>query len=363
MSTIFAMAGLTASDYQFARQADNRLIYDAAVEFIAARVAQLTIAESVFIAGQTEKSKWRYQLPGGGRISRRATGTRGPVVKATGSWDVAFTLEDYGERVADDEVPLGYLTPAGFQSAIDTVLIRYVNERRHQILHRLLDDQGGSPATFIDLRLGSHSIQPLANGDSVTYPPVLGSTSEATDDHYNESGYVSSAISDTNNPYPTNVDEVLEHFGESTGGDNVVTFINNAEESVTRDLTDFDEIEDRFIRSGSNTDVPFGLPSVPGKIIGRTNSTWVSVWRHMPATYMLSIHLDVEAPLWERHDPAETGLPQGLTLVAQDEGTYDMLSWDWRGRFGFGVGNRLNGAVMEVANGGSYTVPTAFDSP
>ena len=363
MSTIFAMAGLTASDYQFARQADNQLIYTTSNEFIQARIQQLAAAEAVFIAGKTQKVKWRYLLPGGGRISRRATGTRGPVVKATGSWDVEFTLEDYGERVASDAVELAYMSPAEFQRTIDTVLIRYINERRHQILHRLLDDQGGSAATFVDVRLGSLSIQPLANGDSVTYPPVLGSTSESTDDHYNESGYVATAISDTNNPYTTNVDEILEHFGESTGGDNVATFINNAEENETRDLTDFVEVEDSFIRSGSNTDVPFGLPSIPGRIIGRTNGSWVSVWRHIPATYMLSIHLEVEAPLWERHDPAETGLPQGLTLVAQDEGTYDMLSWDWRARFGFGVGNRLNGAVMEVANGGGYTVPTNFDSP
>ena len=33
----------------------------------------------------------------------------------------------------------------------------------------------------------------------------------------------------------------------------------------------------------------------------------------------------------------------------------------WRVRFGLGVANRLNGVSMEVANGGSYTVPAAYD--
>jgi hypothetical protein len=45
--------------------------------------------------------------------------------------------------------------------------------------------------------------------------------------------------------------------------------------------------------------------------------------------------------------------------VAEDE-EYPLKSSHYRHRFGFGAGNRLSAVVMELANGGSYTIPTAY---
>jgi hypothetical protein len=254
---------------------------------------------------------------------------------------------------------MAYMSVADLERHVNTVAIQNVNTVRFEMLKALFNS---AQDTFSDELWGSLSIEPLANGDTVTYPPVLGSESEATDDHYLESGYLATAISDTNNPYETIVGELVEHFGESTGGDNIAVFIHPDEAPETLDLTDFEDVPDNFIRVGDNVNVPQRLPMAPGKVIGRMTgpgACWVIQWRWIPSGYMLGIHLEREAPLMRRVDPADTGLGRGLQLVARDE-QFPFESSFWRHRFGFGAGNRLNGVVMELANGGTYTVPTAY---
>lgn len=356
MSMIFSLAQLNASDYQFVRQADNRLIYEAINTYFAQVNADVLAATAVFIEETTEAAKERYLLPGSGLIGERARGTRGNAVRATGSWDVAYPLKDYSEMVVGDRVDWAYMTPADLDRHVTTIRNRYLNRIRHDILHALFDNV---QETFADPRLGNLTVEHLANGDAVLYPPVLGTTAEATDNHYRISGFTSANISDVNNPYRMVVAEVQEHFGRATGGRNVITFINEAERPATEDLTDFTPIPDNFIMVGDNVDVPTRLPSAPGELIGRTNGTWVAVWDWIPANYLLTIHLEEPAPCKMRVDPAGTGLPRGLQLMSSDDGD-PLVSAEFGARFGIAVGNRLNGVAMELDTV-SYTVPAAYD--
>jgi len=357
MTTIFGLAGMQATDFQFVNQVGQSLLYEMTQTYLAYINADVERAVSVFVQSVTEDHNQRYRLPGSGLMSERAEGTNGATVRAVGSVSVGFPLFDYSEQVAGTREDLAYMTPTDYQTHIDTVVTRYRNRLRHSILNALFD---ATTTTFTDRRWGDLTVKPLANGDSDVYPPVAGSTTEATDNHYLESGYAATAISDTNNPYVTIRDEIVEHFeGGMTGGDNIVVFINNAETAETEDLTDFEPVEDRFIRSGDNRDVPVNLPNVPGRIIGRTNGCWVSEWRWIPASYMLGVHLDVSAPCKMRVDPAATGLPRGLALVAQDD-SYPIASAEWNARFGIAVANRLNGVAFELGTGGTYTDPTAY---
>ena len=361
MSTIFGLANLNASDYQYARNANQQLVYSATQMYVATINADVMAASAIFIDGSIEKIGERYQLPGSGRMNRRGSGTRGPAVRANGAWDVQYPLEDFGERLVTDDVDFAYMTPDEYQRHVDTIRIRYLNEMRHQILHRLMDNQAGSTESFIDEREGTLSIRALANGEAaVYYPPVLGATAEATENHYLESGYASASISDANNPIATMVNELEEHFGAETGNSNIIVFHNNAETAILQDLSDFLEVPDNFVAVGDNTDIPVRLPTAPGRIHGRTNGAWLSEWRWMPANYMLAIHLEEPAPLKMRLDPAATGLPRGLALVANDM-EYPLANAEWRARFGIGTSNRLNGVAMELGTGGTYTVPTAYD--
>jgi hypothetical protein len=314
-------------------------------------------ATSIFVRGTTQDFKQRYKLPGGGYLQERNADGRYGAVKAAGSWDVAFPLRDFGAMIVGNDVAMAYMTVQELDNHIATVVSQNTNTVRHQILRRLFK---ATTDTFIDDIHGTLTIQPLANGDAVTYPGVVGSTTEATENHYLESGYAESAISDTNDPYEVVVPELQEHFGEPAGGSNIVAFINDSARAETQALTDFFEVNDSFIRTGANTDTPINLPSVPGRIIGRHKAgIWISVWNYIPTNYLLAVHLEAEAPLIRRIDPADTGLGDGLQLVATDE-EFPFMESIWRHRFGLGVGNRLNGVIMEFGTGGTYDAPAAY---
>lgn len=357
MTGIFGILGLQDTDQSFINTIGQRVVFDAANQYLQQATTEMERAASVFIEQTTQDFKERYYLPGGGRLQRRGGQAQSAAAKASGYWDVAYPLEDFGVQVSGDDVALAYMTLPQLQRHLDTVVIQSTNTMRYEILKALLNN---TARTFVDPLKGSLTIQPLAlAGDGVLYPPVLGSETEATDTHHLETNYASASISDTNNPLVTIRDEIEEHFGAMTGGEEIVVFINNAQTTVIKALTDFDEVPDSRIRVGDSISVPNRLPNVPGRIIGRGSGVWVVEWRWMPANYMFGMHLEAPAPLKMRIDEAATGLPSGLQLVS-NEITHPFNMAHYRHRFGIGVGNRLNGVVLELGTGGSYSIPSGY---
>lgn len=356
MSGIFGALGINDTDRVYLQTLGQQVVYDAVQQTLEQYNADLDAAMMLFIEETTSDHKRRYKLPGGGRLQRLGGQAQAGAVKATGQWDVAFPLEGFGAQLAANRVDFAYMSANDLDRHLDTIFAQDTNTVLYEIFKALFNATAG---TFIDTLWGTLTIERLANGDAVVYPPVLGSESEATDNHYLESGYAASAISDTNNPYVTIRDELEEHFGTPTGGSNILTFINNAQVAKTEALTDFDPINDRFTTPGANTDQLFGVPNVPGRVVGRTNGVWVVEWRRVPANYMLATHLDAPKPLIQRIDPADTGLGQGLLLVAESD-THPFSASHYEHRFGIGAGNRLNGVVMELGTGGTYTVPSGY---
>lgn len=356
MSKIFGALNLNDTDRVFSSTQGQQVVLDLINVYVARLNADMEAATRIFVGQQTSNHSLRYKFPGNGYMQRRGQMSRPASVKSYGGYDVAFPLEDFGDQIAGDDVSMAYMTVGDLERHMATVTTDYQNTVRFEILNRLFISTNPS-LTFIDPLWGSLTVKGLANGDADTYPPVLGSLSEATENHYLESGYAGSAISDTNNPFPTIRDELEEHFGAVTGGENVVVFINNAETAKVEALTDMDLVVDNFIRSGANISLPINLPNVPGRIIGRCNGCWVVEWRWIPAHYMFGVHLEVEPPLYWRNDPADTGLQPGLQLVAR-EVAFPFETAFWRLRFGVGCGNRLNGVAFELGSGGTYTDPT-----
>ncbi len=357
MSGIFGALGINDSDRVFLSTFGQAVIYDALRSTLDRFNTELNQAMGVFVESTTSNYKLRYKLPGGGRLQR--TGGQAPTgaVKTYGDWDVALPLEGFGAALAGNRVDMAYMTAQDLDKHLNTLFMQDTNTVRYEILRALLNN---TARTFSDWLWGSLTIQPLANNDSVVYPPVLGVETEATDNHYVTSGYASASITDTNNPYPVIRNMLEEHFGAPTGGSNVVVFINNAETSKTLGLLEFDAVNDRWIIPGVNRDQATGVPNVPGRVLGRTRSgVWVSEWRWVPSGYMLGVHLDAPAPLMKRVDLPETNLPGDLALVVQDD-DYPITSSFYEHRFGVGVGNRLNGVAMQITASGSYTIPTGF---
>lgn len=359
MAGIFGVLNLNDTDLVFQSTVGQQLIYDAIQTYLNRVNAEMQAAMSVFVVGTTSNYKERYKLPGGGKLQSMgfAPQAKPAAVKAINGWDVAYPLEDYQAQIAGDRVTMAYMTVGDLDRHVSTVVAQDVNTVRFLMLKALFNS---TAATFVDPLWGSLTVERLANGDSVVYPPVLGSESEATDNHYLESNYAGTAISDTNNPYVTIRAELEEHFGRMEGGPNIVAFINPDETNETEDLTDFVSVDDRFITPGTQTARLSALGIThPGRLIGRTNGVWVVEWDWIPDNYILAVHLDTDAPLKMRVDPAATGLGTGLQLVAEDM-NFPFETAYWSHRFGFGVANRLNGVVMELGTGGSYTVPTVY---
>jgi hypothetical protein len=359
MANLFGALGLNDTDRVFAGTTGQAQVWEAVQAYVTQHNADLQAAMAVFVEGETENHIERYYMPGTGRMPRRGEQAQAAATKRNGAWDVAYPLEDFGDQVAGDMVAMAYMTAADLSNHLLTVQQRDINNVRYEVLKALLNSSNG---TFVDPLRGSLTIRRLANADGTLYPAVLGSESETSSHtHYIETNYASSSISDTNDPIVTAVDHLEEHFGAPTGGSNIAVFINNAQTAKIAGLTEFVDNPNRFVQPGTNTATPTGLPmALPGKTLGVHNKgAIVQEWRWVPANYIIAVHLDAPKPLKMRVDPADTGLPRGLALVAQDEDT-PWRSSHWMHRFGIGVGNRLNGVVLELGTGGSYSVPSGY---
>lgn len=357
MSGIYGALGLNDTDNQraFVNTIGQELVFTAANTFLTQWSEGLRLALSVFLEQETETFKERYLLPGGGRLQE--LGRQGPsgAVKATGKYDTAYPLKSYGASLGYNRQSIAYLTLNEFDRHLDTITLQGAATTRHELLKAILNN---TQDTFVDPVHGSLSIEPGANGDTVKYPPVIGSETEATEDHYLESGYAASAVSDTNNPYETIASDLNHHYGE-TGTEDVMVWINSAQKAVTRDLTDFDSVPQRFIEPGDNVSIARPIDAGPGKPLGVCSDCMIKVWSWIPASYMVAMSLSQPALLKQRNHPADVGLPSGLSLIQTDE-RYPLTNVSYELSFGFGAGNRLNIVVMELGVGGTYTIPSGY---
>lgn len=360
MGQLLGALGLNDSEREYVNVVGQSVVYDAIKSITDRYNADMATATSIFVSETTEEYKMRYKLAGGGTMQRLTGNAARPMaVKPTGSWDVAFPLDGFGDQIAEGRIDYAYMLINELDAAITSIQLRATNTRRYEILKRLFKN---TQTDFLDPRKGSLAVQGLANGDSVLYPPTLVNESEATDNHYLASGYASSSISDTNNPFKVMVREVEEHFGFAAGGRNFLVFTNSTQTDKIMGLTDFNDVPDSYLRMGANADVPTGFPRIPNssKLIGRTDSgCWVAEWDiAVPDGYMVGVHLEAEPPLKERVDPADTGLARGLELISESS-EHPLTNSFWSLRFGYGAANRLNGVVMQMTTG-SYAIPTAY---
>ncbi len=359
MSTLFGALGVSETERTYLRTLDQSIVYDAVQTVLAEFNAATAAARSFFVEESTSDIQRRYKLPGGGYMQGRNSQGRPGALKAYGGWDVAWPLNDYADAIGENDIDMAYMTVAELDRHIKTVQIRSLNTERKAILQALFNNTALSHAD--QTGRGTLTVQPLANGDATLYPPVLGSESEATEDHYLEAGYAESAISSTNDPTATVKSELEEHFGAPTGGSDIMLFVTAAAGAKIAAISGFTKVTDMNVRPGQDTDTVTGIPSsAPGRVLGSLNNVWVVEWRYLPSGYGFGLHMGAPKPLIRRVDPAEVGLGDGsLQLVAEDT-AFPFKNSVWRQRYGYGAGNRLNGIAIEFASAGSYTVPTSL---
>lgn len=360
MSYIFSDIALDATERNFLQNAGHEVVYEIANEYINRVNSDMQSAISAFVSETTSKHNEKFKLSGGGRLQRRSQRGVTRNRKVTGSWDVSYPLEDFGDALETNDIALAYMTGRELSNHINGVVGENANTVRHEILAALFKS---TSRTFEDGINPTLTLQPLANGDGVLYPPVIGAEVESAANHYIAKSYAT--IDNANDPFEDIVNALESRFGTPTGGSNIVAFINNAQTSDVRALAAFTPVADMGVAYGDDTSlsmVPPQLSSISSaRVLGRHDDygCWVVEWRYIPSGYIFSTHLDVSAPLKMRIDPADTGLGSGLQIVNRSF-EYPMEHIDWRHRFGVAVSNRLNGVCVQLNNAGAYAPPAQF---
>lgn len=355
---IYGALGLPDSDYAYINTLGQEVIYDATLQVLGDHNADLAEAERIFVESTTFDHTIKYKLPSEGMLQRVGSKSPAALTKPTGGWTVSFPLEEFGAGVGYDRVTMAYTDVRQYNLDLMGILRKDRNTRRQEMFKALFGDVS---RVFKDENWPDLTVQPLANGDATVYPPVVGSMVESTANNYLASGYVSGAISDTNDPIPPLVDAIEQYMGTPTGGSKIAVFIAKAETAAISGLTNFDKVPNRFVDYGMNTSlVGFNkFPSeLPGRVIGETDSALIVEWRWLPSGYMIATHLDAPQPLKRRIDPPAVGLGDGLQLIVEDM-NQPIKTSQWSHRFGYGCANRLNAAILQLT-AGSYTIPAQW---
>lgn len=359
MSALTGLLNISDTERVYINTIGQQVVFDAVNQLLADYNAELSLATAVFIERETEMAKMRYLLAGGGKLQRVGRQAPAGAMKRTGYFDVGFPLRGWGAQFVGNRVDMAYMTIQELSAHLDTIMIQDLNTMRWRILLSIFEDTN---LTFTDPLLGSITVTRLANTDSTTFPPVLGSETEADDDHYIDAGYAVNAIAAANNPVPTLRDEIAEHFGGiGAAGRQFVYFHANDQTDYLAAIAGYTAISDQYIQIASTTADVRSWPNVPGRVHGRGWGAWLVEWDGwIVDKYGLMILTEVPAPLMKRVDPADTGLPRGLTLVSRDE-KFPFEGAHYEHRYGLGCGNRLSAACIMIdgANGG-YTPPTGY---
>lgn len=359
MSAIYGVLGVEDTEAAFLINMGQELVFDAINEVLGYHNADVQAATNVFVNGNTEKFTQRWMAPGAGTLSPVGQDplAPGPSVGRYGYWDVSYPLREYSESLSASRVALAYMTPAELNAQLDTIMERDMAQHRLRMLIALMESTN---LTFVDIKHGSLTVRRLANTDGSLYPPLPGATAEADDSHYIDAAYDVAGIAAATNPAVNLRDEIIEHFGGrlSTGTD--VLYIHGSDQTaLLAAIAGYVARGDDQIDWGEDTDLSKMVDGCPGWMHGRGWGVWLAEWAWMPDEYGLAVLLG-EPPLMRRVDTAASGLPAGLSLVALDR-DHPLESAYYSDRFGYGVGNRLSAACIEInAGGATYATPAAY---
>jgi hypothetical protein len=336
---------------QRAATVETRVINDAIDASLEEHNRQLDALLDLFAFRTTDYTA-RFNQIGAKRLQPLDEHGRPRPTKAGGYYDVAFPIQMAGDALGQTFVARAKMTVQEVNNAIASMIVADKRWMRDHILSALF---ASATWSFVDPLKGTLTVQPLANGDTVSYQIMDGADAGAADTHQLAQA---AAIADATNPYPVIRTELLEH--PENGGD-VIAFIPTGLRATTEALATFVPVSDANIRQGANTDVLVGTlgARVPGTLIGYVEGVWIVEWPALPANYIVGTTTEGQRPLAMREDP-EPEL-QGFKRVAErnDHPYYESI---YQRRAGFGAWNRVGALVYRIGNG-TYAVPTNYTPP
>lgn len=215
------------------------------------------------------------------------------------------------------------------------------------------------------------NVYPFYNGDSIV-PPKWKSTVHTTGhNHYLESGGVTVDPGDVQSM----IDHLTHHGYTLSRGYRILLLCNSQEGATIRDFTKGTASAKYSFIPGTNYGGGVYLPAnsgvvgapaianIPGlESIGTYGPVTVIEEDYMPAGYMFMFvtagEQNIGNPVGIRqHEKASL---RGLRLVKGKTPDYPLIDSFYLHGMGTGVRHRGAGVVMEIANGGTYTIPTAY---
>jgi hypothetical protein len=298
----------------------------------------------------------RNKQPGAGSLQPLDDWGNPLPVREAGYYDVAFPIRGGGTAWANNRVSRALMTVEEANRHTLESLRRDADWVKRNILAALFTN---TTWTYGDAEFGSLTIQPLANGDTVTFVKRGGAA--ATDTHYLAQ---SAAISDSANPYDDIYDELLEHVENPVNGE-IVCYIPTSLKATTIALSTFVEPPDVALSYGTTvttaraTQWQDSVRGLGDEVLGRVNRCWIVEWKSLPDGYILARSRGGQAPLAMREYPAAA--LQGL--FAENHSPDGNLNEMRMIRYaGFGGLNRV-GALIYYVGGGSYSIPSGYTAP
>jgi hypothetical protein len=327
------------------------VVNDAITQAVEERNRQLNTMLSAFVTRTTE-AKVRYKQLGAARNQPLDQNGRALPIKPAGFYDVALPIQMSGSAWGTNYVTRQLMTVQDANDATRVLLDGDTAWMRDHVLAALV---AAATWTFPDEEKGDLTIQPLANGDAVTYQLFTGATSNATDNHLLAQ---TDPIDDTHNPFRAIHRELLEH--PENGGQVFALVASDLRDDIEA-LDVFREQPDVNIELGANSDRVVGRLGIetPGTVFGYVSGVFVVEWASLPSGYMICGTTQGQRPIAQREYPVASLQGFHLAGTRDDHPFYES---QYLRVAGFGGWNRVGALVYQVG-AGSYSVPTGYASP
>jgi hypothetical protein len=348
---------------QYAHLADERVETVGVSEvygMISASLGEYNRQINALLMGMVQRTtdyQVRVKLPGGGTLQPLDESGNPLPVREEGYYDVAFPIQGGGTAFGANRVGRALMTVAEANRRTLESMRRDKDWMRRHILAAVLDN---APWTYEDEEHGNLTIQPLANGDTVTYLRRGGDVS--TDTHYLAQA---AAIDDSNNPFDDIYDELIEH---PSNMDPVVVYVPTNLKPTVVGLTSFVEVGDPDLQYGSSVTRIQGNPAqfddtIRGfgdAVLGKVEKCWIVEWKALPSNYMIAHARGAAEPVLKmREYPA----PELQGFFMEQHSPDGNLNETRMIRYaGFGVHNRVGALVYRIGNV-AYGIPTGYGAP
>ena len=346
--------GFVGLENLFAQRID-----DVEIEVIAEAIAQSVgeynrqVSEVMAeLVKPTEAYSARFRQAGAGTLQPLDEYGNPLPVREAGFYDVAWPIQGGGTAWGDNRVTRALMTVEEVNEHVLNSLKRDADWMRRHILAALLDDTSWS---YTDPDKGALTIQPLANGDAVTYIRKNGDSS--VDDHYSAQA---GAIADGANPFPAIWTELTEHPDNANSV--IVAYIPSALVAATKALTNFDPVQDPDVELGSGSNRLTGSidRGFGDEVLGKVDKVWCVEWSALPVEHILAVARgSSKEALRMREYPASE-----LKGLFQEQNSPDgnRLERRFIRYAGFGAFNRIAAMVYQVGNA-TYEIPTGLETP